>query len=266
MADKKPKKPKATALNTPAELVKALFLRPFARRMKCVCTGLTTTPGVFVLSSALGDKTQLVDPDHAAALVWVTDPALQTMLQDWLAQFRIDLSVVGELALLDLTSLLNHVKWDASALVIEARPEGHLVARWEDKAVVIWRPMPSYFVYDQMRVVAERLIAVFVTGVCPTHTVAIPSDKAPLRAVKILPHELPAPLAPEHDRPWRSVLVRGLDLLTTDHLPAAFALSDDPGSHLVLWRPDGTCYAYAGACRTDRFVLVGTRLHAMVVP
>ena len=275
---KAPKAPKAPKELSPEkkleQLIKRVFMTPFARRMRYLILIPTLQSNLFVLCSDKEDDQNYGSPSMSLGFVIIDNPEDLEMVANWLNGLSLSPNELALLDILSLSSACAKAKWKRESLVVEragVEKELRVIVKKPDTDEVIdeitpLNPFTSLFPAIQL----ERLVNIYLKRIndvtsCYRYPYAV-RDKENVFRIQIPRAKFAnTELGQRFGSDINMLSIRGLDLIDARDFPEGSP--DLKYCGYLFWSPENTRVAlYMHTMETDRFTVMATRCNVFLTP
>lgn len=248
------------------DVIQSLFLRPFARRMKYIYTGMDIADNTYVLGNIDEEEYRFVARNQAMGLVHIKDAETHDLVTSWFEKSGMSFfDRPGLLHIVELSTLVKKYNYHMDAIPFQADGDGCIHAEVEpSKYICIYTPFYLFFIFDIYRSAASQYAAVFIDHI------GLYADLPITEAIETAYKKVVVPkdqmqrydyLAPIFPGTFKAVLLKGLDYIVIKNTDIQKASCYG----VRLWHLSGNALSYGFRYETETQVCVAARMNAVAI-
>lgn len=248
------------------DLVQKIFLRPYARRMKYIYTGMLTTKDIYVLGNRDEESYKFAEHNQAMGLVKITDAETLKYIEDWFAASIIPFfTKAGVLDIVQLSTLVKKYNYRMQDVPFQQDMWGRVYVVTEaNTPVYVYVPFILFFIFDIYRTMALHYNTVFFEHQKPYGDVTVSDEiKTNYKRIYVDRQDMVTypGLGTMYPGTFKTVLTKGLDFIVAKHVDIQTALFYG----LRIWHLSGNGVSYGFMHKTDTYTCVAARMNAVAV-
>lgn len=248
------------------ETIQSIFLRPFARRMKYIYTGMHISSDVYVLGNIDEEDYRFVARNQAMGLVQIKDPEIAEKIRNWFSVS--DLSLFdrpGILNIVELMTIVKKYKYKIADVPFYTHFDGCIYAEVEaSKYTCIYMPFRLFFIFDIYLSAARHYYNVFVydkgayADIPLTEAIEQNYKKIVVSKKEMQQYDHLSRLFPGT---FKTILLKGLDYIVAKNTDIQNAISYG----VRLWHLSGNSLSYGFKYETKNYMCVAARMNAVAL-
>ena len=248
------------------EIIQSLFLRPFARRMKYIYTGMDISSDVYVLGNIDEEEYRFVARNQTMGLVQIKDQDTCSRVRKWFDASGLSLfNCPGILHIVELSTIVKKYKYRIDMIPFETDKDGCVYAEVEpSKHICVYTPFYLFFIFDIYLSAAHRYYNVFVQnkGVYAdlpiTEAIEYGYKKIIIPKKQMCQYDYLSPVFPGT---FKAVLLKGLDHIVAKNIDIQNAVCYG----VRLWHLSGRSLSYGFKYETETSIYVAARMNAVAI-